>query len=102
MKFSEFTQLLKAATTITSNMFANEINIDNTVYTLKNAILESNWNEFKVMNIHCETLYEYSLSNAKDKETKEVMTSRYSIRFNDNARGITFEYNNNAEFLEMV
>lgn len=102
MNFPEFAHLLKAATTITSTMFTNEIAIDNTVYTLKNAILESNWSEFKINNIHSETQYGYSLSNAKDKDTKKEMTLRYSIRFNDNTRGITFEFNESAEFTKKV
>ena len=98
MNINEFTDLLQQAKIVSSNLFLNQIYIDGTVYNLHDAVTESSYQPFTIKSVHDLKIYNFSLNGAKDKDSKKVMTHRFSLRFNDSTKGITFEYNSDAKF----
>lgn len=98
MNINEFTDLLQQAKIVASNLFLNQIYIDGTVYNLHDAVTESSYQPFTIKIVHDLKIYNFSLNGAKDKDSKKVMTHRFSLRFNDSTKGITFEYNSDAKF----
>ena len=98
MNILQFVELIKNAKSITPLLAMNVIRVDDIVYDLNNAIHESSYDEFAIENISDIKQYNYSLSGVSDKKSKKQMTNRISIRFNNNTKGITIEYNENASF----
>lgn len=94
-------ELIKNANSISTNMFANSITIDDTEHKLYGGVLHSNWNKFNVSGRMDASHYDTTIHGLKyvNKELKVniAVDSYFNIVMidGDDLKSITIEYNSN-------